>query len=199
MGFYAEVILPKLCHFAKRNRHLLPYRERVIGEAQGRVLEIGMGSGLNLRSIGRRLARVRAIIAARCDGETRGYGIARSGKIDRGSAESIPLDDKSIAAVVTTWALCSIPHAETALNEMRRVLRSGGKLLFVEHGLAPEEGVRNWQNFLTPAWKRISGGCHFPIERMIETAGFRLDRLETGYIPGSRPMTFFYEGSARPN
>jgi hypothetical protein len=84
---------------------------------------------------------------------------------------------------------------------MRRVLRPGGKLLFVEHGLAPDEGVRRWQNRLTPAWRRISGGCHLnrPIRSMIEGTGFRIDRIETGYIPGPKPMTFMYEGSARPN
>jgi len=84
---------------------------------------------------------------------------------------------------------------------MRRVLRPGGKLLFVEHGLAPDEGVRRWQDRLTPAWRCISGGCHLnrPIRSMIEGSGFRIDRIETGYIPGPKPMTFMYEGSARPN
>jgi hypothetical protein len=84
---------------------------------------------------------------------------------------------------------------------MRRVLRPGGKLLFVEHGLAPDEGVRRWQDRLTPAWRCISEGCHLnrPIRSMIEGSGFRIDRIETGYIPGPKPMTFMYEGSARPN
>ena len=84
---------------------------------------------------------------------------------------------------------------------MRRVLRPDGKLLFAEHGRAPDEGVRWWQDLLTPAWRRFSGGCHLnrPIRSMIEDAGFRMDRIETGYIPGPRPMTFMYEGSARLN
>ncbi len=84
---------------------------------------------------------------------------------------------------------------------MRRVLRPGGKLLFVEHGMAPDEGVRRWQDRLTPAWRYISGGCHLnrPIRSMIEAAGFRIDHIETGYIPGPKPMTFMYEGSARPD
>jgi SAM-dependent methyltransferase len=118
-----------------------------------------------------------------------------------GSAESIPLDDNSIDTVVTTWTLCTIPHAGRELSEMRRVLKPGGRLLFVEHGLAPEESVRRWQNLLTPAWRCVSGGCHLnrPIASMIEGAGFRLDRLKTGYMPGPRLMTFFYEGSAGPN
>ena len=116
------------------------------------------------------------------------------------SAEAIPLDKHSVDTIVTTWTLCSIPQAATALAEMRRVLRPGGKLLFVEHGLAPDETVRRWQDWLTPAWRRISGGCHLNrlIRSMIEGAGFRIDRIETGYIPGPKPMTFMYEGSARP-
>jgi SAM-dependent methyltransferase len=96
--------------------------------------------------------------------------------------------------------LCSIPQAAIALAEMRRVLRPSGKLLFVEHGLAPDEAVRRWQNRLTPAWRYISGGCHLnrPIRSLIEGAGFRIDRIETGYVPGPKLITFMYEGSARP-
>jgi ubiquinone/menaquinone biosynthesis C-methylase UbiE len=117
-----------------------------------------------------------------------------------GSAEAIPLDNHSVDTVVTTWTLCSIPQAATALAEMRRVLRPGGKLLFAEHGLAPDKNVRRWQDWLTPAWSRISGGCHLnrPIQLMIEDAGFRVDRVETGYMPGPKPMTYMYEGSASP-
>jgi ubiquinone/menaquinone biosynthesis C-methylase UbiE len=116
------------------------------------------------------------------------------------SAETIPLDDGTIDTVVTTWTLCSIPQAASALGEMRRVLRPGGRLLFAEHGLAPSASVRWWQDRLTPAWQRISGGCHLnrPISSLIEGAGFRIERIETGYIPGPKPMTFMYEGSARP-
>jgi ubiquinone/menaquinone biosynthesis C-methylase UbiE len=117
------------------------------------------------------------------------------------SAEVIPLDDHSVDTIVTTWTLCSIPEAAMALAEIRRVLRPSGRLLFVEHGLAPDEGVRRWQNWLTPAWKKISGGCHLnrPIRTMIEGAGFQIDHVHTGYMPGPKPMTFMYEGGARPD
>jgi ubiquinone/menaquinone biosynthesis C-methylase UbiE len=102
--------------------------------------------------------------------------------------------------VVTTWTLCSIPGAPAALADMRRVLKPGGRLLFVEHGQAPESRVRWWQDRLTPIWKRCAGGCHLnrPIAGLIEEAGFRIDRLDTGYMRGPKPMTFMYEGSASP-
>jgi ubiquinone/menaquinone biosynthesis C-methylase UbiE len=132
----------------------------------------------------------------------RGGGRAHSGPVEfiEGSAEAIPLDDGSVDTVVSTWTLCSIPDALGALREMRRVLRPGGHLLFVEHGRAPDPSVRWWQDFLTPAWKRLGGGCHLnrAIGMLIEAAGFQFDRIETGYMRGPRPLTFMYEGSAHP-
>jgi SAM-dependent methyltransferase len=108
------------------------------------------------------------------------------------SAETIPLDDGTVDTLVTTWTLCSIPQAASALWEMRRVLRPGGRLLFAEHGLAPDEGVRRWQDRLTSIWRCCGGGCRLnsPIRSMVEGAGFRIDRIETGYIAGPKPMTF---------
>ena len=117
-----------------------------------------------------------------------------------GSAEAIPLKDASVDTVVMTWTLCSIPDALRALRDMRRVLRPGGCLLFVEHGRAPDPHVVWWQDRLTPVWKRLGGGCHLnrAIGTLIEGAGFQFGRLETGYMRGPKPMTFMYEGSARP-
>lgn len=203
MGFYNDVILPRLCDLAMRSRQLLPFRERVIGAAEGRVLEIGVGSGRNLPFY---RPPVREILAL--EPAPRLLALARSASSAphmpvnflEASAESIPLDDHCVDTVITTWTLCSIPQAAIALAEMRRVLRPSGKLLFVEHGLAPDASVRRWQDRLTPVWRRFSGGCHLnrPIAIMIEGAGFRVDRIETGYMPGPKPMTFMYEGSARP-
>ncbi|WP_065755031.1 class I SAM-dependent methyltransferase [Bradyrhizobium paxllaeri] len=202
MAFYSDVILPRLCDLAMRNKQLRPYRERVIGAAEGRVLEIGIGSGLNLPFYRPPVKEVLAL-------EPAPKLIAMAWQAARdpampvnfveASAEAIPLDDRSVDTVVTTWTLCSIPDAAMALTEMRRVLRSNGKLLFVEHGMAPDKNVRRWQDWLTPAWKCISGGCHLnrPISSMIEGAGFRIDRVETGYMPGPKAMAFMYEGSAR--
>lgn len=203
MGLYNDVILPRLCHLAMRNRNFLPYRRRVVAAADGHVLEIGTGSGLNLPFYGAAVRDIqglepspRLIAMARRAAE----GSAVPVTFIEGSAEAIALDDHSIDTVVTTWTLCTIPHAEQALAEMRRVLKPAGQLLFVEHGLAPEDRVRRWQHRLTPAWSKIGGGCHLnrPIETLMEQAGFDLPQLETGYMKGPKPMTFLYEGQGRP-
>jgi ubiquinone/menaquinone biosynthesis C-methylase UbiE len=202
MGFYNNVILPRLCHLVMRNRSLVPYRERVIASAEGRVLEIGIGSGLNLPFYGPHVREIvglepapRLIAMARQVAER----IPMPVTFMEESAAAIPLDDNAVDTVVMTWTLCTIPQADRALSEMRRVLKPNGRLLFVEHGLAPDDGVRRWQDWLTSAWKRISGGCHLnrQIQSMIESAGFRFDRLHTAYMPGPKPMSFIYEGSAR--
>jgi ubiquinone/menaquinone biosynthesis C-methylase UbiE len=202
MGFYNDVILPRLCHLLMRSRCLVPYRERVTASAEGRVLEIGIGSGLNLPFYGPHVREIvglepapQLVAMARQVAERMPMPVTFMEE----SAGAIPLDGNTVDTVVMTWTLCTIPQADRALSEIRRVLKPNGRLLFVEHGLAPEDGVRRWQDWLTPAWKRISGGCHLnrPIRTMIESAGFRFDRLETAYMPGPKPMSFIYEGSAR--
>jgi SAM-dependent methyltransferase len=116
------------------------------------------------------------------------------------SAEAIPLDNGSIDTVVTTWTLCSIPNAPRALVEMRRVLKPGGGLLFVEHGRAPEPGVARWQDRLDPLWSRLAGGCHLnrKMDDLISGCGFRIDSLEHARLPGPRTHSFLYQGRARP-
>lgn len=203
MGLYRDHVLPHITNLSMRNRENLPYRRRVTSAAEGRVLEIGIGSGLNLPFYP---ASVDEIIglepSPKLAGMTRRAAKDTSLHVSliEGSAEAIPLDGGSIDTVVTTWTLCTIPDADRALGEMRRVLRPGGQLLFVEHGLSPEEGVRKWQDRLTPVWKVIGGGCHLnrPIRALIENGGFRIDAIETGYAKGPRPVTFMYEGRAAP-
>jgi ubiquinone/menaquinone biosynthesis C-methylase UbiE len=203
MGFYRDRILPFVIDMAMRQRNLAPYRSRVVPAAEGRVLEIGVGSGRNLPFYSQTAERVigldpspKLLSMAR--------QVARSPLVPvefvEGSAEAIPLEDTSVDTVVTTWTLCSIPDAHRSLREMRRVLKPGGRLLFVEHGRAPDANVRWWQDRLNPAWKRLGGGCHLnrAIETLIEGAGFQFQRIETGYMRGPRPMSFMYEGSARP-
>jgi ubiquinone/menaquinone biosynthesis C-methylase UbiE len=203
MGFYQDRIIPSLIHLAMRNRNLAPYRKRVVSEATDQVLEVGIGSGFNLPFYGEGLSHIVGL-----DPSSKLLQMAREAArrsampltLIEGTAEAIPIEDRSIDTVVTTWTLCSVPTVELALQEMRRVLRPGGRLLFVEHGRAPEAGVRWWQDRLTPLCKRLSGGCHLnrAIAELIENAGFRIERLDTGYRQGPRPMTFMYEGSARP-
>lgn len=201
MGFYQARILPCLIHLSMRQRNLLAYRQRVIPLAEGRVLEIGVGSGLNLPLYS---SRAESVIALDPSPELLDMArqtaarMALSVKLLEASAEAIPLDDKSINTVLTSWTLCTIPDVQRALGEARRVLKPNGRLLFVEHGLAPDASVQKWQNWLTPAWKRIGGGCHLnrPIRALIESAGFRIERLETGYMNALKPMTFMYEGAA---
>jgi ubiquinone/menaquinone biosynthesis C-methylase UbiE len=203
MSIYNDHILPHVINLAMRNRELDPYRRRLVSQARGRVLEIGIGSGLNLPLYGAAVDEVLGLDPAPRLIEMAQEAANRS-KIPvtliTGSAQAIPIDAGSIDTLVTTWTLCSIPDAGAALQEMRRVLKPSGELLFVEHGAAPEESVRKWQNRLTPVWKRIGGGCHLnrPIGTLIENAGFKMIRLDTGYAKGPRPMTFFYEGCAAP-
>ena len=153
MSFYADRIVPHLVNLAMRNRRLLPYRERVISAAEGRVLEIGIGSGLNLSFYGSQAREIlglepaaRLLAMAQPAADRSSLPV----RFIEGSAEAIPLDDHSIDTVVTTWTLCTVPGVLGALREMRRVLKPGGELLFVEHGLAPEPRVAAWQRRLTP-------------------------------------------------
>jgi ubiquinone/menaquinone biosynthesis C-methylase UbiE len=186
MGLYQEQILPWLVHLSMRQRRLAPYRNRVVSTATGRVLEVGIGSGLNLPFYGNTVTDVIGLEPSRklLDMST---AAARKSQIQlrliEGTAEAIPIEDHSVDAVVTTWTMCSIPEIQSALQEMRRVLRPSGRLLFVEHGRAPEPSVRWWQDHLTPAWRHLSGGCHLnrAIAELIENAGFRIERLDKGY------------------
>jgi ubiquinone/menaquinone biosynthesis C-methylase UbiE len=203
MSFYQRRVLPYLLHLAMRQQQFVPFRRRVIGAAEGRVLEIGIGSGLNLPLYG---PGVRSVIGLDPSPEllrmARTRVSAASTQIEflEASAEAMPLDDGSVDAVVTTWTLCTIPEATQALAEMRRVLKSSGTLLFVEHGRAPEPGVAHWQDRLDPLWSRIAGGCHLnrKIDDLIAGSGFRIEALSNARLPGPRTHTFLYEGRATP-
>jgi len=200
MGFYQNQIVPILTDLAMRQRNLAAYRSRVVPVADGRVLEIGVGSGLNLPFYS---PNVRHLIGL--DPSPKLLSMARRNsspisipiELIEGSAEAIPLENGSVDTVVTTWTLCSIPNAERALREMCRVLKPAGRLLFVEHGRARQPNVRWWQDRLTPIWKRIGGGCHLnrAIKVLIADAGFRFERLETGYMRGPNPMSFMYKAA----
>jgi ubiquinone/menaquinone biosynthesis C-methylase UbiE len=201
--FYRDRVLPRLIDLAMRQDRLAPYRRRAIASASGRVLEIGVGSGINLPLY---TAAARSLVGLEPSAPlltmARGAmaGSQRSVALVAASAERLPFDDGTIDTVVSTWTLCSIPDVAGALLEMRRVLAADGRLLFVEHGRAPDADVARWQNRLTPLWRRVAGGCHLNrrVDRLLTDAGFRLERLDTGYMEGPRALTFMFEGVARP-
>jgi ubiquinone/menaquinone biosynthesis C-methylase UbiE len=201
MGIYRDLILPHIVHGSMRNPELLPYRRRALELAKGGVLEVGIGSGLNLPHYPKAVTEVIGLDpSARLVAMARqaASGTAFPVSVMEESAEAIPLDESSIDTVVSTWTLCSIPNVGRALAEIRRVLRPDGHLLFVEHGLSPDVSVRRWQHRLTPMWKCCAGGCHLnrPIGKLVEDAGFKCSALQTGYAKGPRPMLFMYEGRA---
>ena len=151
MGFYRDQIIPWLIHLSMRQPRLSPYRSRVVSAASGRVLEIGIGSGLNLPFYGNKVSELIGLDpSAKLLDMIRGAGGRRSAPLEliKGTAEAIPLDGRSVDTVVTTWTMCTIPEVRRALQEMCRVLRPGGCLMFVEHGRAPEPRVRWWQDRL---------------------------------------------------
>lgn len=181
-----------------RNRDLLPLRQRVAGAATGKTLEIGVGSGLNFAYYGPKVSSALALDPSPRLLRMARARAARDVAFLAGSAEAIALPDASVDSVITTFTLCSIPDLPRALSEMRRVLRPGGRLFFAEHGRSADANIVRWQDRLTPFWKPIAGGCHLnrPIDREISTAGFSILKLDTGYLPGPRPFTYIFEGSA---
>ena len=201
MRFYDRHVLPRLTHLAMRQDLLLPYRRRAVSSARGRVLEIGIGSGLNLPLYPDAVDHVVGVdpspellslagAASRSD--------VREVELIKGTAENLPLEDRSVDCVVTSWTLCSVADPRQALSEVRRVLKPGGMFCFVEHGLAPEARVRKWQHRLTPIWSCCAGNCH--LDRapaaLVAESGLRTERLETGYAAGPKPIVFMYEGLA---
>ena len=201
MRLYDSWLMPRLCHLAMRSKRLRPPRQRVVGAAEGDVLEIGIGSGLNFPYYGPHARRVFALEPSPHLIEMARRAAANASvpaAFLEASAEQIPLDAKSVDTVLMTWVGCSIPDIELALSEMRRVLRPGGRLLFVEHGRSPDGNIERWQQRLEPFWLPLSGGCHLTrrIVDQMPAAGFRVGRVDTGYLPGPKVLTFLYEGSA---
>lgn len=196
MGVYDRFLLPRLIDCACGIRLIGQQRALLVPGAEGRVLEVGAGSGLNFPFYDQQ--RVKELIALEPSAELRRMAsMAANGAslpvtfLDA-SAEAIPLDEGSVDTVVMTYTLCSIADAAEGLAEIRRVLKPNGRLLFTEHGRAPETAVRRWQDRLTPVWKRIAGGCYLnrDIPGLVTAAGFALESLDTRYL--SRPKAFAF-------
>jgi len=202
MGFYNKYILPKATQFACSSKPAMRQREKVVPLAEGRVLEIGIGSGLNVPYYDE--TRVTKLWGLDPSPEMQKLAeqAARSAPFEVEliglPGDEIPLERDSVDTVLITYTLCSIPETEPALRQMARVLKPGGALIFCEHGAAPDESVRRWQDRMNPIWKRLGGGCHLnrPIPDLIEGGGFRIEGIETMYIPGWRPASFNYWGTA---
>jgi ubiquinone/menaquinone biosynthesis C-methylase UbiE len=204
MGLYSRYILPKVVHFTCGLKPNMRQREKVVPRARGRVLEIGIGSGLNLPYYdSAKVSKVWGLdpspemtqmarrAAASLPFEVEFIGLP---------GDEIPLEDNSVDTVVVTYTLCTISDTTPALRQISRVLRPGGELIFCEHGAAPDASVRRWQDRLNPIWKRLAGGCNLnrPIPTIIEAGGFRIKSLDTMYIPGWRPASFNFWGIAVP-
>jgi ubiquinone/menaquinone biosynthesis C-methylase UbiE len=190
MGIYGEHVLPRIVNLACGMKTNEPLRRRVCEELEGDVVEIGFGSGLNVPFYPDRVKRVAAVepadlgwkLAEKRVSET-SIPVERSGL----DGQSLPFPDNSYDTALSTWTLCTIPDVATALGEVRRVLKPGGTLHFVEHGLAPDESVRRWQRRLEPIQKRAFGGCHLtrPVVEMLKGAGFTITELDEFYEDGA--------------
>jgi ubiquinone/menaquinone biosynthesis C-methylase UbiE len=201
MGLWTDRILPRLVDRALRTPEVNARRASTLAGLSGRVLEIGFGSGLNLPFYPKGVERVLAVepsdLAWRLAEPRRAAGTPPVERVGLDGAR-LPVPDASVDAVVSTFTLCTVPEAETALAEIRRVLRPGGRLHFLEHGRAPEESVRRWQARLQPLQSRMFGGCRLDrrIDRLVAGAGLEMVELTTEYGDGPRPFSYLYRGRA---
>lgn len=200
MSLYQKYLLPKLLNWAMKAPALSKLRSELIPSAEGKVLEIGMGSGLNLPHYD----GISGLIGLEPSEELQ--NLAQDMLIQThfpsemltGSAEDIPLESNTFDTVVMTWTLCSVTDPVLALSEIKRVIKPGGKVIFAEHGKSPDQNIRKLQKTLNPLWSRIAGGCQLnrEIVDLYESSGFKFKSLERGYLEGPKFATYNYRGVA---
>jgi ubiquinone/menaquinone biosynthesis C-methylase UbiE len=197
MSLYEKVFLAPFINCACGTKPIMYQRKKVVPQCQGRVLEVGMGSALNLPYYDRdKVEFIWGLEPSEAMRDKAQPNIEKSGldvKLIDLPGEEIPLEDDSVDTVLLTYTLCTIPDWRSALNQMHRVLKPGGKLIFTEHGEAPDERVLKWQNRINPLWKKFAGGCNLnrPIPKLLAETGFQIDGLEAMYLP-STPKLFAY-------
>jgi ubiquinone/menaquinone biosynthesis C-methylase UbiE len=202
LKLYQKYLLPKIVHVACNTRAITRQREKIVPHAHGRVLEVGVGSGLNLCHYDpgkvSKLWGLDPSPAMIRMAEKRVNEVEFDVEFLAEPAEDIPLPDNFFDSIVLTYTLCTIPDADKAIMEMARVIKPGGELVFCEHGTAPDPSVLRWQKACNPLWRRIGGGCQLnrDIPDLIARGGFRITGLQANYIPGWRPASYNYWGTA---
>ena len=201
MGFYDEQVLPRFIDLTLGMKTLDPLRARSAGGLTGQTLEVGFGSGRNVPHYPPSVTRVWAVDPATVGRQLAAKRVAASPvpvEYIGLDGQALPLPDESVDHVLTTWTLCTIPDVEAALGEMRRVLRPGGEVHFLEHGRSPDPKVAAWQDRITPIQRRVAGGCHLnrSIDTLIADSGLEVTRLDTYYMRGPKPLGYMYEGIA---
>jgi ubiquinone/menaquinone biosynthesis C-methylase UbiE len=200
VGYYEKYLLPKLLNMVMKAPEMTRLRRQLVPLATGKVLEVGMGSGLNLPfyAAGVKVTGVDPSLELQAYAREIAAGAAMDVEFLAVGAEDIPLPDNSFDSAVITWTLCTISDPDAALSEVRRLLKPGGKLIFAEHGASPELRIANWQRRINPVWKSLAGGCQ--LNRRPDTAilanGFNFDDMQEGYIPGPKFATYSFRGIA---
>lgn len=201
MSLYRDQILPRFIDVVLGGGEFARIRARVAAGLAGEVLEVGFGSGLNVPHYPSTVRRVQAVDPATVGKKLAAKRVAASPvpvEFVGLDGQCLPVDSASVDHVLVTWTLCTIPDVNRALAEIHRVLRPGGELHFVEHGISPEPAVSRWQDRLTPVQRRLFGGCHLnrPIDELVGRSGFQIARMENYYLKGPRTVGYIFEGVA---
>lgn len=189
MGWWAEHVVPRITHTACGREDLQALRRRACASLSGAVVELGFGSGHNVAFYPQQVTRVAAVEPSDVSWRLAGKQLAAARTpVERAGldGQALPFADASFDSALSTWTLCTIPDAGAALREVKRVLRPGGRFVFLEHGLAPDEDVRRWQRRLDPLQQRLCGGCHLTrqVAERVEAAGLTITAIEASYLPG---------------